>query len=127
CRRGVRVPARRKDRRYMGGGDGIRWEVAVPLRLRPRLIGVLDLESKQLNYFTEEHVRPLSLLAPQTATAIENARLYERVAENEARLEGDLEAARKLQQHLLPACCPQVEGLEIAAAFEPARPIGGGP
>lgn len=121
----VRVPDTSKDSRYIACSVGIRSEVAVPLLVLNRLIGVMDLESEQLNYFTEDHVRTLSLLAPQIATAIENARLYQRVAENEARLGNDLEAARQLQQHLLPSCCPQVEGLEIAAVCEPARHIGG--
>ncbi len=114
-----------KDPRYIPGNPGIRSEVAVPLMVRNRVIGVLDLESEQLGHFTEEHVRTLSLLAPQVATAIENARLYQRVAEREARLEADLKTARQLQQHLLPACCPIIQGLHLAARWEPAREIGG--
>ncbi|MBI3697565.1 MAG: SpoIIE family protein phosphatase [Acidobacteria bacterium] len=121
----VLVPDTGKDPRYIACSVGIRSEVAVPLLVGSRLIGVIDLESEHLNFFTEDHVRTLSLLAPQVATAIENARLYQRVARNEARLEADLEAARQLQQHLLPGCCPRVEGLEIAARCEPARQIGG--
>ena len=114
-----------KDPRYIQGNPGIRSEVAVPLMVRNGVIGVLDLESEQLGYFTEEHIRTLSLLAPQIATAIENARLYQRVAEREARLEADLKAARQLQQHLLPSCCPTIQGLQLAARWEPAREIGG--
>jgi sigma-B regulation protein RsbU (phosphoserine phosphatase) len=121
----VLAPDASKDPRYIASSEGIRSEVAVPVLARNRLIGVLDLESEQLNYFTEDHVRTLSLLAPQIATAIENARLYHRVTKNEARLERDMEAARQLQQHLLPAKCPEVEGLEIAAHSEEAREIGG--
>ncbi|HYM10992.1 MAG TPA: SpoIIE family protein phosphatase [Bryobacterales bacterium] len=121
----VLAPDTSKDPRYIASNEGIRSEVAVPLVARNRLIGVLDLESEQLNYFTEDHVRTLSLLAPQIATAIENARLYQRVTKNEARLERDMEAARQLQQHLLPAECPKLEDLEIAVHYEPAREIGG--
>jgi len=124
-RQPVLVPDTGKDPRYIACSAGIRSEVAVPLLAGSRVIGVLDLESEHLHFFTEDHVRTLSLLAPQVATAIENARLYQRVAQNEARLEADLEAARQLQQHLLPAGFPQVEGLEIAARCEPARQIGG--
>ena len=121
----VLVPDTSKDPRYIPGNPGIQSEVAVPLMVQKRVMGVLDLESEQLNYFTEEHVRTLSLLAPQVATAIENARLYQTVAEKEARLKSDLQAARQLQQHLLPPCCPEVEGLEIGFHLEPARQIGG--
>jgi sigma-B regulation protein RsbU (phosphoserine phosphatase) len=121
----ILVPDTSKDPRYIAHDPGIRSEVAVPLLVQNRLLGVLDLESEQLNYFTEEHVRTLSLLAPQIATAIENARLYQRVARSEARIKKDLEAAWQLQQHLLPGGCPAVEGLDVAARLEPARQIGG--
>ena len=121
----ILAPDTRGDSRYIAWDEGIRSEVAVPLVLKNRVIGVLDLESEQVNYFTEDHLRTLSLLAPQIAAAVENARLYQRVAENEARMEADLEAARRLQQHLLPRCCPRVAGLELAARCEPAREIGG--
>ncbi|MBI3664952.1 MAG: SpoIIE family protein phosphatase [Acidobacteria bacterium] len=121
----VLVPDTSQDPRYIECDAGTRSEVAVPLIVQNRVIGVLDLESDRLNYFTEDHVRTLALLAPQIATAIENARLYQRVAENEARLEADLGAARQLQQHLLPECCPQVEGLSLAARCVPAQQIGG--
>lgn len=121
----VLVPDTSRDPRYIPWYEGIRSEVAVPLLVHTRLLGVLNLESERLNHFTEEHVRTLTLLAPQITTAIENARLYQRVAEKEARLENDLQAARQLQQHLLPAGCPEIEGLDVAARWEPARQIGG--
>jgi len=114
-----------QDPRYIAMNEGIRSEVAIPLIVNNRLIGVADLESEQVGYFTEEHVRTLSMLAPQIAAAIENARLYQRVAENEARLEKDMEAARQLQQLLLPQCCPEFEGLELSARCTPALQIGG--
>jgi len=121
----ILTPDTSKDPRYIATTQGIRSEVALPLLVQNRLVGVLDLESEHLNYFTEEHVRTLSLLTPQIATAIENARLYQRVARNEARMEKDLEAARQLQQHLWPPSCPGIEGLQIAASVTPARQIGG--
>ena len=121
----VLAPDTSKDPRYIAMEPGIRSEVAVPLVAKGKVIGVLDLESEQVNYFTDEHVRMLSLLAPTIAIAVENARLYERVAEKEARLEADLKAARQLQRHLLPARLPAVESLDLAARFEPAREIGG--
>jgi sigma-B regulation protein RsbU (phosphoserine phosphatase) len=121
----VLAPDTSKDPRYLPFEKGIRSEVAVPLIVKNQVIGVLDLESEQVNYFTQTHARTLSMLAPQIAAAIENARLYQRVAESEARLAKDLQAARQLQQLLLPPCCPEFEGLEVAARCEPARQIGG--
>ena len=74
----------------------------------------MDLESERLAYFSEEHVRILSLLAPQIASSVENARLYEELAQREQRMEQDLKAARKLQQVLLPRRAPKIPGLEVA-------------
>jgi sigma-B regulation protein RsbU (phosphoserine phosphatase) len=67
----------------------------------------------------------LSLLAPQVASSVENARLYEEIAHRERRIEEDLRAARELQTAMLPAQPPPIEGLEIAIGYRPARIIGG--
>ncbi len=114
----------RRDPRYVAALSGIRSEVAVPLMLKDQVIGVLDLESEKLAAFKGSHVQTLSLLAPQVATAIDNARLYERVAKNEARMERDLAAARELQRLLLPSV-PSFEGIEIAARNNSAREVSG--
>ncbi|MBC7926550.1 MAG: SpoIIE family protein phosphatase, partial [Bryobacteraceae bacterium] len=75
-------------------------------------------------YFTEEHVRTLSLLAPQIASSVENARLYEELAQREQRMEQDLKAARRVQSILLPRE-PEIEGLEVAVGWRPAREVSG--
>jgi sigma-B regulation protein RsbU (phosphoserine phosphatase) len=67
----------------------------------------------------------MSILAAQIAIAIENARLYERLAREEQRLERDLAMAREVQNHLLPPHCPQLTAGELAARFKPAHAIGG--
>ncbi len=113
------------DKRYISAVEGIRSEVAAPLILKDRVIGVVDLESERVAAFTQEHEQTLTLLAPQIASAIVNARLYEKVAESERRLKDDLAAARRLQRHLLPERCPTVEGLEIAAKNFPATAVSG--
>jgi len=121
----VRVYDTQSDPRYIPSHPGIRSEIAVPLRLQHRVVGVMDLESERIGYFTEEHARTLSLLAPSVAIAVENARLYEEIAERERRLQDDLKAAFELQTILLPQEAPEVEGLEIAIGLRPAREISG--
>jgi len=114
-----------KDPRYIQMNPETRSEMATPLIYRGRVIGVVDFESPQLNYFSEEHVRIFSTLAPQIAIAIENARLYERVARSEARLERDLQRAQEIQMHIMPGAAPTIPGLEVAVRFQPARELGG--
>jgi sigma-B regulation protein RsbU (phosphoserine phosphatase) len=121
----VLVEDTQTDPRYIDINPGIRSEAAVPLLLRDRLIGVMDLESERVGYFTEDHVQTLSLMVPLVASAVENARLYEEVARNKARLEADLEAARSLQALLLPRQDPDIAGLEIGIGFRPAHEISG--
>ncbi|MGH9355556.1 MAG: SpoIIE family protein phosphatase [Terriglobia bacterium] len=124
-RQPVIVPDVTRDRRAVFVDEKMRSELAVPLMYRDRVIGVVDMVSEQKNYFTEEHVRIFSTLAPQIAIAIENARLYERVVRSESRMERDLERAQEIQMHLMPAPNPSIPGLEVGVRFHPARELGG--
>lgn len=124
-RQPVIVPEVSKDPRYIPTYPDTRSEMTVPLIYRDRVIGVIDLESPQANYFNDDHVRILSTLAPQIAIAIENARLYERVARSEARLERDLQRAQGIQMLMMPGIAPAIPGLEVALRFQPARELGG--
>jgi sigma-B regulation protein RsbU (phosphoserine phosphatase) len=113
------------DPRYLEAYAGIQSEVAIPLIVKDRVIGVMDLESEHVNAFNEDHVRTLSLIAPQIAIAIENARLYEELAAREREIEKDLEAAQKLQSVMLPAEPPEIDGLDIGVLLKPARLVSG--
>jgi sigma-B regulation protein RsbU (phosphoserine phosphatase) len=121
----VRVDDTAQDPRYIASHADIRAEVAVPLIVQDHVVGVMDLESDRVGHFTEDHARTLSLLAPQVASSVENARLYNEVALREKRLEEDLDAARELQRVLLPDADPEVDGLETAVRLRPAREISG--
>jgi phosphoserine phosphatase RsbU/P len=121
----VRVLDTAEDPRYIASHPEIRSEMAVPLIAQDRVVGVLDVESERIGYFTEEHQRTLSLLAPQIASSVENARLYEELAQREQRMDQDLKAARKLQHVLQPREAPELRGLEIALRARPAREISG--
>jgi sigma-B regulation protein RsbU (phosphoserine phosphatase) len=65
---------------YVQVNPEVRSELAVPLIAKNRLIGVMDIESEQADYFRPEHLRLLTLTASRIAQAIENARLYARVS-----------------------------------------------
>jgi phosphoserine phosphatase RsbU/P len=124
-RRPVVVPDVGLDPRYLRVNTETRSEMAVPMMYQNRVIGVMDLESPQLNYFTPDHVQALSILAAHLAVSIENARLYERVARDEARMERDLSAARRIQGALLPRLPGPEYGLEIAARVVSSRELSG--
>jgi phosphoserine phosphatase RsbU/P len=122
----VIVPDVSKDTRYIKVVEDVRSELAVPMLLKDRCIGVFDLESPELDAFSKRDVEILTLLASQAAVAIENARLYEEVSRNEARLEKELRFAKRVQAALLPSALPKrLKGVDIAATFAPARELGG--
>ncbi len=121
----IRVPDVTREPRYIASHPDVRSEVAVPLVLHDRVIGVLDLESMRPSFFTEDHVRALTLLGPQIATSVENARLYEELRQREHRLDQDLQAAFKLQSVLIPRAVSDVVGLEVGVRTRPARAISG--
>ncbi len=121
----VLVPDVTTDPRYLMVNPETRSELAIPMIFKGKVIGVLDLESPQLQYFTEEHVQTLTILAANLAVSLENARLYEQVARDEARMERDLQAAKRIQGALLRPVPADDYGLDVAARYLSAREVCG--
>jgi len=97
----------------------------IPLIYEDRLIGLISLGAKKSGkFYRREDINLLNTLANQGAVAIENAIMIEEVIEKE-RMEEELSIAKDLQVSMLPADCPQIEGLEIAAFSESAKEVGG--
>src|SRR6184192_1207322 len=121
----VLAPDVTQDPRYLLVNPETRSELAIPMLHKGRILGVLDLESPQLNAFTQDHVQTLSILAANMAVSLENARLYEQVARDEARLERDLQAAKRIQGALIRPVPTEDYGLDIAARYISAREVCG--
>ena len=122
----VLVPDVSKDPRYINAVSDVRSELVIPLLVKDRCIGVFDLESPELDAFSKKHVELLTLLASQAAVAIENARLYEAIRDNEVRLEKEVRFAQRVQMALLPQELPKkLKGVDVAWHFDPARELGG--
>jgi len=121
----VLVPDVTVDSRYIMVNLETRSELAIPMMHQGKVIGVLDLESPIPNYFTQDHVQTLSILAANLAVSLENARLYEQLAKEEARLERDLQAAKRIQGALLRPVPTEDYGVDIAARYLSAREVCG--
>jgi sigma-B regulation protein RsbU (phosphoserine phosphatase) len=122
----VLCPDVSKDPRYIKVVDDVRSELVIPMVVQDRTIGVFDLESPELDRFSKRDAEILTLLASQAAVAIENARLYKAVSASEARMEKELRFAQRVQAALLPTELPKrLKGVDVAAAFAPARELGG--
>jgi phosphoserine phosphatase RsbU/P len=87
---------------YINANPDVRSELAVPLITKNRMIGVIDIQSEQPNYFTQEHLHLLTLTASRIAGAIENARLYTRVARQAQTLQVLNEISREITSILDP-------------------------
>jgi sigma-B regulation protein RsbU (phosphoserine phosphatase) len=126
-RQTLRIPNVQLDPRYIEcvRDQTMRSELAVPMYVKDRLVGVLDLESSSYDAFTTQHEHAVSTLAASLAIALENARLYGRLQEDERRLAEDLSTAREIQKQLLPKTTPWLPGLQVAFAYRPANHLGG--
>jgi len=113
------------DSRYIKCNEETRSELSVPLITNDRLIGVLDIESDAADYFREDHVRAITILASQLAVALDNAILYDRISKQERQLNRDLHFARVLQRRLLSADLPVMKNAAVSILSWPARIIAG--
>lgn len=68
-----------KESRYVEVKQDIKSELAVPLTIDGKLIGVVNVDSVQLNAFDVQDLELLTLLSKQSALMIQNARLYEKM------------------------------------------------
>lgn len=68
-----------EDTRYVEGSVNTRSELAIPLIYRSELLGVLNVESEQLNAYTESDEELLGTLGGSLAAIIANARLLEQI------------------------------------------------
>ncbi len=81
------VPDIAKDKRHVSGGINQGSELAVPLKIKDEVIGVLNLESEEIDAFSRHDLQLLSAFAGQAGVAIENARLFKDLNEEKGRLE----------------------------------------
>jgi phosphoserine phosphatase RsbU/P len=113
-----------KDKRYFAARKRTRSEMVAPIISNDRVIGAFDLESDNLNAYSEDDLSVLQLLSSQVAIIIEKDRLYEQVVEKK-RIETQLEIARQVQLELLPDHDPVFENFEISAYVFPTEEISG--
>ncbi len=120
----------------------VRSLVCAPLKVGEKVIGVIVLASTLPMAYEARELKLLNTLALQTATAIENARLFERTVQAghererllalnkaaevaRAGYERELELAATIQANLFPAELPRMPGYDLAARNLPARRCGG--
>lgn len=104
-------------------------EIALPLRARSKIIGVLDVQSTESRAFTEEDVTVLQAIADQVAVAITNADLLRQVAESvEAERRLYAERSREawqafLRQHAELSYVSDEQGTSPFSGWEPRMQV----
>ena len=114
----------RSDPVYVNARDRTRSEMVAPIISNDEVIGCFDLESDELNAYSNDDLEVLMLLASQVAIIIEKVMLHEQMIEKK-RLEGQLEVARQVQLALLPAEDPLLTGFDISAYNFPTEEVSG--
>lgn len=103
----------------------VRSMMAVPLQTGDRVIGLIYLDNGAvIRPFQQEDVDLLTVMANVAAIRIEHARLIE-VERKEQLMDMELSQAREIQQSLLPAREPSLEGYVIAGSNLACRTVGG--
>ena len=113
-----------QDRRYINARPRTQSEMVAPIVSNNEVIGVFDLESDELDAYTNDDLEVLMLLASQVAIIIEKVMLHDQLIEKQ-RLETQLEVARQVQLQLLPARDPQLDGYDISAYNFPTEEVSG--
>ncbi|WP_228017153.1 PP2C family protein-serine/threonine phosphatase [Synechocystis sp. LEGE 06083] len=96
-----------------------------PILSHQEEVGRLYIFSQDRNYsWTPTRRKLLQLISDQTAVAIANSDLNQKLRSRESQ-DRELEIASEIQNQLLPRCCPQINGLDIAAQCKTASRVGG--
>jgi serine phosphatase RsbU (regulator of sigma subunit) len=131
-----------QDPRRVAASSALRSLIGAPMKVGERVIGLIVLGTSGMQTYAAADLKLLTTLALQAATAIENARLFERTIQAarererllalhqeaelaRAKLEGEMALAARIQAELFPSELPVPAGYELAARNRPARRCGG--
>ena len=96
------APDVRKDPYYISCEPSTNSEVAIPLRVGERLVGVFTASHPDLDAFPRQQLRILQALCDHVAVAIDNARRFQSERDQRQAMSREAEEARAIQQALLP-------------------------
>ncbi len=80
---------------YINQASKTKSELGVPIKFKEKTIGVLNVESEELNAFNKEDLIYLSTLGDQVASAIQNAKLYQETKNFNVKLKKEIDHATK--------------------------------
>src|ERR1700732_4955800 len=114
-----------KDEYYVACEHSTHSEVAIPLQVGQRLVGVFTASHPDLDAFPRQQLRLLQALCDHMAVAIHNACRFQSERTEREAMSLEAQEARAIQQALLPKASPYVPGFAISGLSIPARAVGG--
>jgi phosphoserine phosphatase RsbU/P len=119
------APDVRKDPYYIACEEAALSEVAIPLLVDGRLVGVFAASHHELDAFTREHLRWLQGLCEHVAVAVHNARRFQQERHQRQKMTQEASEARAIQEALLPKSSPYIPGFAVSGLSIPAGAVGG--
>jgi sigma-B regulation protein RsbU (phosphoserine phosphatase) len=119
------APDVHKDPYYIGCEHATRSEVAIPLKVGERVVGVFTASHPEVDGFPRQQLRLLQAFCDHVAVAVHNASRLRLERAERAALDREAEEARAIQQALLPKSSPYIPGFVISGVSVPARAVGG--
>ncbi len=115
----------RQDPYYIACEPATRSEVSIPLKAAGMVIGVLSVDHRQIDAFSDDQLTVLQALAGHIAIAIENARLFRVERLQRERMQQESDEARAIQQALFLKPVPLIPGFAFETAWHPAGAVAG--
>jgi sigma-B regulation protein RsbU (phosphoserine phosphatase) len=113
------------DPYYKVSEDLTRSEVDIPLTSHGKLIGVFNAQHNERSAFPPNRIRLLESLAGHIATAIENARMFQRERLEKERMRKELSEAQGIQLGLFPGQSPTLPQFTVNGLCLPCLEVGG--
>lgn len=113
------------DHYYQVSEDLTRSEVDIPLKSHGQLIGVFNAQHNEFNGFSPARIQLLEALAGHIATAIENARMFQRERMEKDRMIKELSEAQRIQLTLFPSQSPDIPRFAVNGLCLPCQEVGG--
>jgi phosphoserine phosphatase RsbU/P len=114
-----------RDPYYMACEKDTHSEVAIPLQVDGKLVGVFTASHHELDAFDAEQLWLFQGLSSHIGVAVQNAQLYQQERSEREKMSREAQEARSIQQALLPKSSPFIPGYAVSGVSIPAGAIGG--
>jgi sigma-B regulation protein RsbU (phosphoserine phosphatase) len=119
------APDVRLDPYYKACEENTLSEVAIPLQVDGRLVGVMTASHPDLDAFSADQLRLFQSLCSHIAIAVQNAQLFQQERSQREKMSREAQEARSIQQALLPRSSPFIPGFAVSGLSIPAGAVGG--